>query len=87
ARRHAGGHDPGSIIAQSHELSDVLEAISSGVFSLGSQDRYRGLVDDLRYHDWWMVVADFSDYQRAQREVDALWMEPDAWDRKAILNT
>jgi starch phosphorylase len=87
AGRHAGGHEPGAIIAQSHALEDVLEAIDTGVFSPGARDRYRGLVDDLRYHDWWMVVADFADYQRAQREVEALWMDRDAWDRKAVLNT
>jgi starch phosphorylase len=87
AKRHAGGQDPGAIIAQNHVLSDVLESISSGVFSPGVTDRYRGLVDDLRYHDWWMVVADFADYQRAQRDVDALWADSEAWGRKAILNT
>jgi starch phosphorylase len=87
AKRHAEGHDPGAIIAQSHVLSDVLEAIGSGVFSPGGQDRYRGLVDDLRYHDWWMVVADFAAYRQAHRQACALWSDPDAWDRKAILNT
>jgi starch phosphorylase len=87
AQRRASGHDPQAIISSSHELSDVIGAIGSGVFSPGEPDRYRGLVDDLRYHDWWLVVADFADYQRAQREVDDLWNDHAGWTRKAIYNT
>jgi starch phosphorylase len=43
-------------------------------------------VDSLLEHDEYLVLADFADYARAQREVAAAWQEPDAWTRKAILN-
>ncbi|MDL1952508.1 ATP-binding cassette domain-containing protein, partial [Acidobacteria bacterium ACD] len=35
-------------------------------------ERYRGLIDGLYDHDWFMVAADFDAYTAAQRRVDAL---------------
>jgi starch phosphorylase len=31
-------------------------------------------------------LADLTDYGRAQREVSALYADPEAWARKAIIN-
>jgi len=87
AHTRAQGYDPGAIIAASPELADVLDAIGSGVFSPGEPDRYRGLADDLRYHDWYLNVADFADFAEKQRHADPLWVDPAAWTEKAILNT
>ena len=33
-----------------------------------------------------LVLADFAAYARAQDEVDALYLRPDEWSRKAVLN-
>ncbi len=49
--------------------------------------RYKGLVDNLRHHDFFMVCADFEAYRATQREVAALWRDPGDWWRRAILNT
>ena len=51
---------------------EVLDALESGVFSPDDRSRYRGLVDDLRHHDYFMVTADFDAYCATQRAVDAL---------------
>jgi len=32
------------------------------------------------------LVNDFSDYVRAQDDVDTLWTDQDEWSRRAILN-
>jgi starch phosphorylase len=34
-----------------------------------------------------MVAADFDAYWEAQRSIDRLWLTPDDWWRKNILNT
>ncbi len=85
--KRSGGHDPRAVIEGSHELSQALSAISSGVFSPDDPGRYRDLVGGLYQHDWFMVATDFDAYARAQREVDALWTDPAGWWEKAVLNT
>jgi len=87
AARRSRGIDAGDVIAASPILSEVLDAVQSGVFSPDERDRYRGLVDSLRYHDYFMVCADFDSYYATQRGVAALWSRPDAWWRSAIMNT
>ena len=67
-------------------LRAVLEAIASGTFSADEPGRYRDLVDALRHHDPYMLLADFADYLRAQQRVDELYGAPQAWARSAIAN-
>ena len=87
AETRARGYDPGAIIAQTPDLAHVLSAIESGVFSPGEPNRYRDLINDLRHHDWFLVLADFAAYSSAQRKLDELWNHPAQWTEKAVLNT
>ena len=87
AERRASGHNPRAIIESSPELAQALTAISSGVFSPDDRDRFSGLVAGLYDHDWFMVAADFDSYARAQRQVDSLWVDEEAWYGRTILNT
>ncbi len=87
AERRRAGIDATATIGASPALADVLVAIESGVFSPDDKNRYRGLVDTLRHHDYFMVTADFDAYGAAQRAVGALWRDPGEWWRKAVLNT
>ena len=57
------------------------------MFSPDDRARYKGLVDNLRHHDYFMVCADFDAYRATQREVAALWRNRSEWWRRAILNT
>ena len=75
------------VIAASPKLAEVLESISSGVFSPDDTGRYRGLVDILSHHDHFLVSSDFDAYYDAQRKVDAHWVDKAAWAKSAILNT
>ncbi len=74
------------IVAASPPLAQVLEQISSGVFSPGQPDLYRDLVNDLLEHDHFMVLPDFQAYVDTQRDVANRFLEPAAWRRSAILN-
>jgi starch phosphorylase len=86
-RKRTEGHDPGASIGDSPMLAEVLDALSAGVFSPDDRDRYKGIVDGLRSHDWFMVAADFDAYFNTQRSVATLWRNREYWARKAILNT
>ena len=87
AAARADGHNPRAIIEASRELSQALQAISSGVFSHDDRSRYAALIEGIYAHDWFMVAADFDAYAQAQRDIDQLWTDPSAWNKKAICNT
>ncbi len=86
ARRRAG-IDASETIARSPVLAEVLSSVEAGVFSPDEPDRYRGLVNALRYHDHFLVCADFDDYYAKQRGIADLWRRPDDWWQASILNT
>ena len=86
ARRNLGV-DSTDLIAASPVLAEVLSSVEAGVFSPDEPDRYRGLVNSLRYNDYFLVCADFDDYFAKQRMIADLWRRPDDWWQAAILNT
>ena len=77
--REIGAHAPTG--------AGVLDAIGSGVYSPDEPDRYKQLVNDLTYHDYFMICEDFDSYAAAQRRVAAQWRDPAAWWRSSIYNT
>jgi starch phosphorylase len=86
-QRRRQGIDSRAAIAASPRLPEILDAIASGVFSPDDPGRYRGLVDAITYHDYFMVSADFDAYYEAQRSVYRLWRNREAWWRSSLLNT
>ncbi|MCM2327020.1 MAG: glycogen/starch/alpha-glucan phosphorylase, partial [Lysobacter sp.] len=81
------GIDATADIAASPALAETLALLESGVFSPDDRSRYKGLVDNLRHRDWFLVCADFEAYRASQRAVDDLWRDRDAWWQRAVLNT
>ncbi|MCY1125630.1 glycogen/starch/alpha-glucan phosphorylase [Frigidibacter sp. RF13] len=73
-------------IEASQSLKDVLMMIAEGRFSPSAPGRYHGLVDRMWQHDHFLVASDYAAYEAAQDQVDAVWSNPDTWDRMAILN-
>jgi starch phosphorylase len=61
--------------------------VRSGVFSPDEPDRYRDLVDDLTYHDHFLVTADFDSFAARQREVAELWLDRPRWWHASVMNT
>lgn len=86
ARRKQAGYSAAAIAA-SPKLARVLEQIEAGVFSSGDRALYRGLVQDMRQKDYFLVTCDFDDYFATQRRVDAAYADQDNWTRMAVLNT
>jgi len=68
-------------------LREALDAVASGVFSADDRNRYRGLVDTLKHHDYFLVCADFDAYWATQMNIDVAWRNRKAWIRSSILNT
>jgi len=83
----AHGYQPRDIYEENAELKRVLDAIRDGAFSAGEPSRYQGIYDALvNWGDHYLLLADYASYVAKQAEVDALYRDPDAWTRMAILN-
>jgi glycogen phosphorylase len=83
----AKGIDSTECIAASPILREALDEIASGVFSTDDTGRYRGLVDTLTHHDYFMICADFDAYWAAQMKIDEAWRDRNRWMRSSVLNT
>jgi starch phosphorylase len=81
------GYRPMDYVDHNEELKTVLQLIGSGQFSRGDADVFRPLVDNLRYDDPFLVLADYAAYIECQDRVSAAWRDTDAWTRMSILNT
>ena len=80
------GYHPRDYYEANRELRRVIEMIGSGYFSPGEPARYQTIVDNLLGNDPYMLLADYGAYITAQERVDALFLDPEQWNRKAILN-
>ena len=68
------------------ELGEALHLIECGHFSGGDRELFLPLIDNLRYHDPFYVMADFEDYISTQDKVSQAWTNRDSWNRMSLLN-
>jgi starch phosphorylase len=81
------GYRPADHVDGHPELASVLELIANGTFSRGDTDVFRPLVDNLRFDDPFLVLADYPSYIECQERVSAAWQNSEVWSRMSILNT
>jgi starch phosphorylase len=87
AARRAGGYYPIDIVRHNAALAEVLRQLRDGVFSPQEPRRFVPLVDALTADgEHFLCLADYQDYIDAQARVDALYLDPDEWTRRAIIN-
>ena len=86
ARVYAEGHRPSTYIDRDPELAEVLDLIADGHFTDGDTEILRPVVDSLRYHDPFLVLADYRSYVDCQAAVGDAWQDAEAWSRMSILN-
>lgn len=81
------GHKPMEIYRENLALKEALDRIDSGFFSPGERPRYHDIFNSLlHYGDYYLLLADYADYVATHKRVDALYLTPNEWQRKAILN-
>lgn len=83
------GYSPLNWRSKDAPLDRALTALEDGTFSNGDRTAFSDLVNSLGAQggDPYLVLADFRHYLNAQQQVEALWADPEAWTRAAILNT
>jgi starch phosphorylase len=85
ARRRAG-YQPREVIERDPELAAVLDAIAGGAYAPDHPDLFAALIQHLRDHDPFFVLADFRSYVECQARVAARWRDVDSWTRGSIRN-
>ena len=68
------------------ELGEAIRLIEGGHFSAGDRDMFSPLINNLKNHDPFFVMADFEDYINAQDKVSQAWTNKDTWNRMSLLN-
>jgi glycogen phosphorylase len=68
------------------EIRAALDLIFSGHFDLGERGVFEPLRETLLVQDRYMHLPDLAPYLEADRRLCALYADPEAWARKAILN-
>jgi starch phosphorylase len=81
------GYDPWEWYRKDRRVKQVVDAVSSGVFSPGEPGLFRPVVESLlNGGDPYLVLADFAAYCACQEEVEKAYRDPERWTRMAILN-
>ncbi|NLE59184.1 MAG: glycogen/starch/alpha-glucan phosphorylase, partial [Planctomycetes bacterium] len=80
-------HNPWEVYQANPMVRQALDAIADGAFNSAEPHLFSQIRDWLTSEgDRYMLLADIESYTEAQRRVDALWRDPVAWTRTAILN-
>jgi glycogen phosphorylase len=86
-QRRAAGYVPRAELAGNEELRGAMELIESGFFSPDAPEEARRVAGRLLGDgEPYLVLADFAAYSAAQALVDELYLQPEAWSRKAVIN-
>lgn len=86
AERKAKGYSPREILETNSRVRRVLDFIRGNGLCSDEAGVFNPIVDELEYHDRFMLLADFDDYVRTQERVDQLYLTPEEWTRRSILN-
>jgi starch phosphorylase len=80
------GYYPYAIYDGNAKLREVIDFIASGALSGGDPNLFRPIVDNLIWHDPYLLLTDFQSYIDVQGKVSDLWRDTEAWTRMSILN-
>ncbi len=81
------GYQPREIYTKNLELREVLDMVQRGVFSGSQGNIFQPILEDLLDHgDPYMVLADFQSYCDIQEEIANVYLDPETWTRKTIIN-
>ena len=77
------GYNPEIYYNNNAELRKVLDFISNG--GIDGKD-FSDISRTIIHHDPFMVLADFADYQKAQKRITETFKDQEKWNRMSLLN-
>jgi starch phosphorylase len=80
------GYHPYHYYESNERLKKIIDQLDSGYFSNGDTQVFKPLVDSLKNHDEYMVLADYQSYVDCQAKVSAAYLNPELWTKMSIRN-
>jgi len=80
------GYNAADYINKNEELRQCIEQIEGGFFSPSRPDLFRDVSNVLRYHDRFLLCADYEAYIKCQDEVNKAFVDANRWARMALHN-
>ncbi|MBT3785066.1 glycogen phosphorylase, partial [bacterium] len=85
--RTSSTYSPWDVYNENPEISNALDLIGSGFFSPEDPDLFEPILYSLlQKGDFYLVLADLEDYDRARMEAFKLYKDKKAWYRNAVIN-
>lgn len=81
------GYSPQDVYNSNAEIFEVINLIRDGYFSRGNTEQFKPLVENLLYHDPYMVLADYQSYADCHGLVNDTYRDVERWTRMSIFNT
>ena len=76
------GYSPAQYYNNNPELKEALDFIGRGIAGQPFDNIYNSLKNNDRY----MALADFADYQKAQKKASALYADREKWNKMSLVN-
>ncbi|MDZ4280880.1 MAG: glycogen/starch/alpha-glucan phosphorylase [Hydrogenophaga sp.] len=86
AALRASGYNPRRYYDHNYDLKTAIDRIAEGAFSPEEPGRFHDITRTLLESDYYLLLADYTDYLATQHKVDALYRTPDEWTRHAVMN-
>ncbi|MFZ5802640.1 MAG: glycogen/starch/alpha-glucan phosphorylase [Candidatus Omnitrophota bacterium] len=81
------GYRPQDYIRRSPVLTEIFRLFRNNFFTPTEPGVLDPLVQNLFWHDPFLVCADFEACCRVQEKIDTLYLDPEEWTRRSIINT
>ena len=76
------GYSPAQYYNNNPELREALDFIGKGI----AGQPFGNIYNSLKNNDRYMALADFADYQKAQKKASALYADREKWNKMSLVN-
>ncbi len=80
------GYNPSKYYESIPELKNVIDMLKNNYFNRDEPGIFDPIVNDLLYHDYYCVMADYQSYIDMQQKVSEEYKNKDSWTMKSIIN-
>ncbi|CEF63889.1 Glycogen phosphorylase, muscle form [Strongyloides ratti] len=80
------GYNSMDFIEENEELKEIVDQIENGYFTPDEPSLLKDVSNSLKYHDRFLVCADYESYIKCQQEVSKVYEDKERWAKMALYN-